>query len=126
MSKDLELIGHPDTIELQHDRGIEGGDVAMPDVASNPGEIDGGEATFESARQRHLRDAMALAQIFSQKERVDTGGIATHDHVLVVVRKNLRLDKVAWAQKLGQRTRFPHRAQGTLTEPFVVVEVGAL
>jgi hypothetical protein len=38
---------------------------------------------------------VALPEILAQEEGVDPGGVAAHDHVLVVVGKNLRLDEVA-------------------------------
>src|SRR5205085_3061504 len=97
MPEDLELIGDWETIELQHHRWIKRGDVAMPDVACDAGEKDGGVAAFEAAHHRHLGNGMALPEIFAEEERVDAGGIPAHDHVLVVVRKNLRLDEVAGA-----------------------------
>ena len=114
MAKDLELIVHRKTIELQHDRGIKRGDVAMPDVARHAGEKDVGVAAFEAAHHRHLGNGMALAEIFAEKERVDPGGVAAHDHVLVVVGKNLRLDEIARAQEIGDRARFAHRAKSAL------------
>ena len=61
---------------------------------------------------------MALPEIFAQEERVDAGGVAAHDHVLVVVGKNLRLDEIARAQEIGDGARFAHRAEGALAETF--------
>src|SRR5207249_7159286 len=49
MPEDLKLVRDRKTIELQHDRWIERGDIAVPDVASDHSEVDGGEATFETA-----------------------------------------------------------------------------
>ena len=57
---------------------------------------------------------MALPEIFAQKERVDPGGVAAHDHVLVVVRENLRLDEVARAEQIGHRAGLAHGAEGAL------------
>src|SRR6267143_524914 len=54
MAKDLKLIACRKTIELQHDRGIERGDVAMPDVARDAREIDCSESAFETAAHRQL------------------------------------------------------------------------
>ena len=110
VTKDLELIGHRETIELQHDRRIERGDVAMPDVARDAGEKDVRVAAFKASRHRHLGNGMALPEIFAQKERVNPGGVAAHDHILVVVRENLRLDEVARAQEIGDRACLAHGA----------------
>src|SRR5438046_8573845 len=99
MAKNLELIGGGPTIKLQHDGGIERRDIAMPDVAGDASEKDRGVTAFESPHHRHLGDGMALPVIFAEKERVDPGGVAAHDHVLVVVGKNLRLDEVAGAEQ---------------------------
>src|SRR5438309_12002933 len=95
MPEDLKLIGYRETIELQHHRRIKRGDVAMPDVARDAGEKDGGVAAFEAAHHRHLGNGMALPEIFAEEERVDASGVAAHDHVLVIVGKNLGLDEVA-------------------------------
>ena len=59
---------------------------------------------------------MALPEIFAEKERVDPGGVAAHDHVLVVVGKNLRLDEIARAQEIGDGARFAHGAESALRE----------
>ena len=126
MPEDLELIGHREAIELQHDRGIERGDVAMPDVARDAGEKDRGVTAFEAAHHRHLGNGMALPVIFAEEERVDAGGVAAHDHVLVVVGKNLRLDEVARTQEIGDGARFAHGAEGALAEAVGVFEIGAL
>src|SRR5438105_12828522 len=94
MPKNLKLIGYRKTIELQHDRRVKRGHVAMPDVARNAGEVDGGEAAFKTHCQWHFRNAVSLPQIFAQKERVNASGVAAHDHILVVVGKYLRLDEI--------------------------------
>src|SRR5437016_5044675 len=98
----------------------------MPDVARNPGEKDRGVTSFEATHHRHLRNGMALPEIFAEEERVNAGGVAAHDHVLIVVRKNLRLDKTARTEQIGDRARFAHRAERALPELFRIVEVGAL
>jgi len=100
MPEDLQLVGCREAIELQHDRRIERCDVAMPDVAGHAGEEDVGVTTLECARHRQLGNGMTLPEIFTQEERVDARGVAAHDHVLVVVWENLRLDEVARTQQL--------------------------
>src|SRR3979411_2581761 len=97
MAEDLELVGDWKTIELQHDRWVKRSDVAMPDVTRDPGEVDGGKPTLETARHRHFRNAVALPQILAQKKRIDASSVAPHDYILVVVGKNLRLDEIARA-----------------------------
>ena len=97
MPEDLQLIGHRKAIELQHDRRIERSDVAVPDVVRDSGEEDIGVTAFECAHHRQLRNGMALPEIFAQKQRIDPRGVAAHDHFLIVVGKNLRLDEVARA-----------------------------
>ena len=100
MPKDLQLIRRREAVELQHDRRIKRRDVAMPDVARHTGEEDVGVTAFECARHRQFGNGMALPKIFAQEQRVDTRGVAAHDHVLVIVRKNLRLNEVARAQQI--------------------------
>src|SRR5436305_14440835 len=65
MPEDLEPIRDRKTTELQHDRRVKRGYVAVPDVARDTGEVDGGKATFETACHRQLWNAVALAQVFS-------------------------------------------------------------
>src|SRR6058998_61289 len=98
MSEDLQPIAPRKAIELEHDRRIKGRDVAMPDVAGNAGEENVSVAAFESLRHRQFGDAVFLAKIFAQEQTVDPGCVAAHDHVLVVVGKNLRLDEVTRAK----------------------------
>ena len=95
-------------------------------LRATPVKIDVGVAAFEADRHRHFRNAVALPEIFAEEERVDAGGVAAHDHVLVVVGKNLRLDEVARAQELGHGARLAHGAEGALAEELVVIGVGAL
>src|SRR5213076_2849915 len=97
MPEDLELVGDRKAIELQHDLLVKRRDVAVPDVARNTGEVDGGKSTFETARHRHFRNAVTLPQILAQKKGIDAGGVTAHDHVLIVVGENLRLDEIARA-----------------------------
>src|SRR6266496_3596525 len=67
MAEDLQLIGHGKTIKLQHDRGIERSDVAVPDVVRNPGEKDIGITALERAHHGQLGNGMALPEVFAQK-----------------------------------------------------------
>src|SRR5438552_18470692 len=97
MPEDLELVGDRKTIELQHDRWIERSDVAVPDVTRDPGEVDGGETAFKIAWHRHLRNTVSLLQILAQKKGVDTGGVAAHDHMLLVGGEILRPVELARA-----------------------------
>src|SRR5207253_10429954 len=83
MPEDLELVGDRKAIELQHDRRVKRSDVAMPDVARHASEVDGSEATFESACHRHLWNTVALPQILPYKESVDPSGVTPYDHVLI-------------------------------------------
>src|SRR5437879_6287783 len=98
MPENLKPIARGKTIELEHDRGIERRDIAMPDVARDAGEEDVGVSAFECLRQRQLGSRMALAKIFTQKQAIDPGCVAAHDHVLVIVGENLRLNEIAWAE----------------------------
>src|SRR6266404_1561806 len=98
MSEDLQPIAHGKAIELEHDRRIKGRDVAMPDVARNAGEENVSVATLEALRQRQFWDAVFLAKVFAQEQAVDSSRVAAHNHVLVVVGKNLRLDEVTRAK----------------------------
>ena len=98
----------------------------MPDVARHAGEKDVGVTAFEPAHHRHFGNAVALPEIFAQEEGVDPGGVAAHDHVLVVVGKNLRLDEVARAEEIGHGARLAHSAESAFAEELVVVLIGAL
>src|SRR5437762_13722409 len=98
MSEDLQPVAPRKAIELEHDRRIKGRDVAMPDVAGNAGEENVSVATLESLWHRQFGDAVFLAEIFAQEQTVYSGRIPAHDHVLVVVRKNLRLNEVTRAE----------------------------
>ena len=98
MAKDLELIARGEAIELEHDRRIKRGNIAMPNVPGHAGEKDVGVTAFERARDRQLQNGMALPEIFAQKKGVDPGGIAAHDRVLIIVGENLRLDEIARAE----------------------------
>src|SRR5215472_9881303 len=100
MPKDLQLISRREAVELQHDRRIKRRYVAVPDVARHTGEEDVGVTAFESARHRKFGNGMALSKIFAQEQRVDARGVAAHDHVLVIIRKNLRLNEVARTQQI--------------------------
>src|ERR1700720_640569 len=98
MSEDLQSIALREAIKLEHDRRIKGRDVAMPDAARDAGEEDVGVTAFEALRQRQFGNAVFLTKVFAQKQTVDSSRIAAHDHVLVVVRKNLCLDEVTRAK----------------------------
>ena len=98
VTKNLKLVRCWETIELQHHGRIERGDVAMPDVACDAGEVNGSESALETTGHRQLGNGMALPQVFAEKKRVDAGGVTTHDHILVVIRENLRLDEIARAE----------------------------
>src|SRR6476620_12428745 len=100
MPEDLQFIRRREAVELQHDRGIKRRDVAMPDIASHSGEEDVGVTALECAWHLQFGNGMALPKIFAQKERVNARGVAAHDHVLVIIRKNLRLNEVARAQQI--------------------------
>src|SRR5438105_10039456 len=98
MSKDLQSIARGKAIELEHDRRIKRRHVAMPDVTRDAGEKDVGVTAFERLGQRQLRNAVLLSKVFAQKQPVDAGRVPAHDHVLIVVRKNLRLNEVTRAE----------------------------
>src|SRR5437773_8386302 len=98
----------------------------MPDVAGDTREKNRGVTAFETAHHRHLGNGMALPVIFAEEERVDPGGISAHDHVLVIIGKNLRLNEVARAEEVGDRARFAHSAEGTLPEAIGAFKVSAL
>src|ERR1700726_3282192 len=98
MPENLESISRGKAIELQHDRRIKRRHVAMPDVARDAGEEDVRVTALERA----------------------------HDHVLIVVGENLRLDEITRAEKLGDGARFAYGAKSTLPKPFVILDVGTL
>src|SRR5205807_6509547 len=96
MSENLEAIARGKAIGLEHDRRIKRGNVAMPDIVRDASGEDVGVTAFERLRQREFRNGVALPEIFAQEEPIDPGCVAAHDHVLIVVGKNLRLNKIAW------------------------------
>ena len=126
MPENLESISRGKAIELQHDRRIKRRHVAMPDVARDTGEEDVGVTTLERAHHRHLRNGMTLPEIFTQKKRVDPRSVAAHDHVLIIVGENLRLDEITRAEKLGDGARFAYGAKRTLPKLFIILDVGTL
>ena len=69
---------------------------------------------------------MALSEIFAEKERVDPRGVAAHDHILVVVGKNLRLDEVARAQEIGDGAGLAHGAERAFAKSFAVLAICTL
>src|SRR5207249_5026261 len=97
MAEDLQLIGHRKTIEFQHDRRIERSDVAVPDVVRNSRKEDVGVTALERAHHWQLGNGMALPEIFAQEQRINPRRVAAHDHVLIIVGKNLGLDEVTRA-----------------------------
>src|ERR1700746_1600621 len=100
MPKDLQLIRRREAVELQHDRRIKRRDITMPDVARYAGEKYVGITAFEGARNRQFRNGMASPKIFAQEQCIDACGVAAYDHILVVIRKDLRLNEVALAQQV--------------------------
>src|ERR1700681_3797831 len=98
----------------------------MPDVARDAGEKDRGVTAFKAAHHRHFGNGMTLPEIFPEKERVDAGGVPAHNYVLIVVGKNLRLDEVAWTEKIGDRPGLAHGAQRLFLKSLAVFEIGAL
>src|SRR5262245_24373485 len=100
MPKDLQLIRRREAVELQHDRRIKRRDVAMPEVTYQAGEEDVGVSSFECAWHRQFGNGMALPKIFAQEQRVDACGVTAHNHVLIIVRKNLRLNEITRAEKI--------------------------
>jgi len=87
-----------ETIELQHHGGIGARRCRNPDVARDAREIDGGESTFETGGPSAAREWNALPQVLAQKKRVMRVALRTHDHVLIIVRENLRLDEITRAE----------------------------
>src|SRR3954471_24229406 len=98
----------------------------MPDIASNAGEEDRRVAAFESAHHRHFRDGMPLPIIFAQEERIDPGGVAAHDYVLVVVGEDLRLDEVAGTEELRDGAGLAHGAKSPFAKSLGARGVFAL
>src|SRR5438105_15917976 len=98
MPENLEPIAHGKAIELEHDRRVKRGHVAMPDVVSDAGEENVGVTAFERLRQRQFRNRVPLPKIFAQEKRVDARRVAAVDYILIAVGKNLCLNEVARSQ----------------------------
>ncbi len=65
MPKDLQFVGDGKAIELQHDRRIKRGDIAMPHVVRHTGEEDVSVTAFERSRHRQFGNGMTLPEIFT-------------------------------------------------------------
>src|SRR5438034_4523762 len=126
MPKDLELVGCGKTLELQHHRWIQRSDIAVPDVARHASEKYVGVTAFESANHREFGNGMPLPKILAQEKCVNARGVATHDDVLVIIGKNLRLDEIARAQQVRQSACFPNAAESASPEPFRITQVSTL
>src|SRR5438132_2032012 len=126
MSEDLKPIARGKAIKLEHDRRIKRSDVAMPDVVRHPSEEDVRVTAFECLRQWQLGNAVLLAKILAQKQSVNPGRVAPHDHVLIVVRENLPLNEITRAQQLRNRPCLAHAAERASAKLLVVVHVSAL
>src|ERR1051326_1043814 len=100
MPENLYLVRCGKTVELQHHGWIKRSDVTMPDIVRHAGEEDVGITAFECDRYRQLGNGMALAEIFAQEKRVNSRCVPAHDHVLVIVRKNLRLDEITRTEQV--------------------------
>src|SRR5437868_14844596 len=98
----------------------------MPHVAGDASEEDVGVTALEAAHQRHLRNGMALPEIFAQEESINPRGVTANDHILIIVRNNLGLDEIARAEQIGDRARFAHRTECARAKPFVIVDVSTL
>src|SRR5690349_13232842 len=118
MAKDLKLVANRKAIELKHDRRIKGCDVAMPYVAGDAREKYVGVPAFECLRNRQFWNAVLLPKIFAEEQGVDACRIAAHDHVLVVVGKNLRLDEITRTQRVRHCFDLANAAPHPLLEPF--------
>src|SRR5260370_11941713 len=95
MSEYFEPIALRKATNLEHDRRIQRGDVEMPDVERDAGEQAVGVTAFERLRQRQLGNAVSLSKVFAEKQTVDPRRVPAHDHVLIIVGKDLRLNEVA-------------------------------
>src|SRR6266567_1022376 len=95
MPKDLQLITRREAIELEHDRGIQRCDIAVPDVACHARKKYVGVTAFIRLRHWQLGNAVALTEIFAQKECVDPCGISAYYDILISLAKDLRLADAA-------------------------------
>src|SRR6266404_5190585 len=98
----------------------------MPHVAGDASEEDIGVTALEAAHKRHLRNGMALSEIFAQEESINPRGVTAHDYILIIVRKNLGLDEIARAEQISDRARFAHRTEHACAEFFRIIDVSAL
>src|SRR5260370_15239766 len=98
----------------------------MPYVASDTSEENIRVTSLEAAHKRHLRNGMALPEILAQEESINPRGVTAHDHILIIVRKNLGLDEIARAEQIGDRARFLHRTERACAEFFRIIDVSAL
>jgi len=111
-------------VESQDEGRIQRLHVAMPDVTQDALAENIRVTARERARFAVLRDRMTLMQVLAQKKRVDFCRVAANNDVLVVVRKDLRLDKITRAEQVtnlphGRRAGFRH---AKMTGDFSEVE----
>src|SRR5262245_61657453 len=98
----------------------------MPDVASYPSEKNCRVTAFEPTHHRHFGNGITLAIIFAQKQCVNPSGISADDHILIVVRKNLRLNEVAWTKQICDSACLAHSAKGAFSKTIGTIEIGTL
>src|SRR3954469_18468676 len=69
---------------------------------------------------------MSLPEVFPQEQGIDARSVSANDYVLIIVGKDLRLDKITGAQQIGHGPGFADRTQGPLTEPVVVSQISTM
>ncbi len=126
LEEDAEGIGGRRVPEFQHHRRIQRGDVAMENVARDAASTHLGIAARERLGLAAGRDRMMLGKVGAHHQRVDLGRVPAQDRVLIRIRKNLRLHKVAGGERFRDVAGLAHLFERGLKERLaIVVEVMA-
>ena len=83
----------------------------MQHAARDAAAADLGIAAHHLACGLRRGNRMARGQVGAHQQRVDPGRVPAQHHVLVGVRKNLRLHEIAGREQPGQRRGLAHVAQ---------------
>src|SRR5216684_5744387 len=97
----------------------------MEHVARDAASAHLGIAAGDFARFVGRGDRMARRKVGAHQQRVDLGSVPAQDHILVRVRKNLRLHEVAGREQFGERSglariveRISEKLIGAIVEIF--------
>ena len=98
----------------------------MPHVLLDARHEDIRVAALERRGLGQVAQRMALRVILAQEQRIDPRRLSAHDHLLVVVREDLRHDEIRAAEKVRQRARLAYVFQRVTLERLKIMQVTPL